>query len=105
MNRFSQLIISTETGNSAYYLFLVCEKDGAQERIEIFRSMRFGDWSLFEISQIRSNAERIFQNFLRAEKPEVLEFPPTHNRGDAWVIDQGTFPRRGFVFYDRRVKY
>jgi len=105
MNEFAQLIITTATGHSSHHLILVYNKEKVNERMEIIRPMKFGDWSLFEISQVRSNVDRIFQNFLHAENPEVLEFIPPHNKGDAWVIDQGIFPRRGFAFYDRKVKY
>lgn len=105
MNRFAQLIITNEVNLGSRDLCLIYIKEDVEEKMTIIRPTKYGDWTLFDIQQVRSNIEKILKNFLHADKPEVLEFKAPFSESDDWVIDQGIFPRRGYAFYDRKVKY
>jgi len=104
MNRFSNIVISIRSEDNYEVLIVSCQNSkGAMETVELFRdSNKYFNWLLSEIHEVRSNADKIIENFLHKENPEVMQFSYPHKHRRTFTIDEGIFPTKGRAHYDLR---
>jgi len=105
MNKDTEVQIKAERAAGFYLLTLTCVKKGVENKLEIRRLIKYGDWELSDTQQVMESANRILENFLFSERREPIEFPYPYNHRIAWTIEEDSFGQRGVVYYDRKQLY